>query len=56
MLKIFEQREPETKKPFRIIETVETIDGPRDRITDFCFETIWQARFFLCVQDKDYKK
>lgn len=47
MFKVFEQRVPPTRKPFRIIETTKTIDGPRDRITDATFTTIGEAEDFI---------
>lgn len=47
MLKIFEQRDPPMSKPFRIIETTKTIDGPRDRITDKQFTTFAEAAKYV---------
>lgn len=52
-MKIFEQRVPPIAKPFRIIETTRTIDGPRDRITDKTFTTIGEAEAF--VRDAEAK-
>lgn len=49
-MKIFEQRVPPIAKPFRIIETTATIDGPRDRITDKTFTTIGEAEAFVAAQ------
>lgn len=46
-MKIFEQRVPPTRKPFRIIETTRTIDGPRDRIADATFTTMAEAEQFI---------
>lgn len=46
-MKIFEQRVPPTRKPFRIIETINTIDGPRDRITDKSFTYMAEAEDFV---------
>lgn len=43
MFKIFEQRQPPERKPFRIIETTPTCDGPRDRITNQSFTTMGEA-------------
>jgi predicted RNase H-related nuclease YkuK (DUF458 family) len=34
-------------KPFRIIEKVATINGPRDRITKETFATLEEARAFV---------
>lgn len=50
MLKIFEQREPRDRKPFRIIETTPTLDGPRDRITNMTFTTMGEAEDFVREQ------
>lgn len=50
MFKVFEQRQPPTRKPFRIIETTRTIDGPRDRITDATFTTMAEAEAFIASQ------
>lgn len=50
MFKIFEQREPRDRKPFRIIETTKTLDGPRDRITNFTFTTMGEAEDFVRAQ------
>lgn len=47
MLKIYEQREPRDRKPFRIIETTPTLDGPRDRITNATFTTMGEAEDFV---------
>lgn len=46
-MKIFEQRVPPIARPFRIIETTPTVDGPRDRITDKTFTTIGEAEAFI---------
>ncbi len=46
-MKVFEQRIPPTQRPFRIIETTATLDGPRDRITDKTFTTIGEAEAFI---------
>jgi len=35
---------PSTRKPFRIIETQVTIDGPRSRICDGSYETVFDAQ------------
>lgn len=43
-------------KPFRIIETVNTLDGPRDRITEFCFSTLEEASFFMGIQHKEQNR
>lgn len=43
MFKIYEQREPRDRKPFRIIETTPTCDGPRDRITNQTFTSMAEA-------------
>jgi hypothetical protein len=34
-------------KPFRIIEKVQTIDGPRDRIAGQSFTTLEEARAYI---------
>jgi hypothetical protein len=34
-------------KPFRIIEKVQTIDGPRDRITSQSFATLAEAQMYI---------
>jgi hypothetical protein len=34
-------------KPFRIIEKVSTLDGPRDRITNESFATLDEAKAFV---------
>lgn len=46
-MKIFEQRFPHDRKPFRIIETTPTMDGPRDRITNATFTTLGEAEDFV---------
>ena len=46
-MKIFEQRFPHDRKPFRIIETTPTLDGPRDRITNATFTSMAEAEDFV---------
>lgn len=42
---IYKIVEPNTvANPFRIVETVNTIDGPRSRLTDHVFATLADAR------------
>ena len=45
--KIMEQREPRDRKPFRIIETTPTVDGPRDRITNQSFSSMAEAEDYI---------
>jgi hypothetical protein len=45
--KIMEQREPRDRKPFRIIETTPTVDGPRDRITNQTFTSMAEAEDYV---------
>ena len=46
---ICEQIEPKTTLPFRIVEINMTCDGPRSRLTNFCFATLVAARAELQV-------
>lgn len=43
IFQVFKQEYPTSAKPYRIIETVITTDGPRSRICDGCWETFVEA-------------
>lgn len=47
MFTIFEQRQPPTRKPFRLVETRPSVDGPRSRLTDKTFTTFGEAEAFV---------
>lgn len=40
---VYKQVYPTASKPFRIIEIVLTVDGPRSRICDGCWENFVEA-------------
>ena len=46
---IYEQIEPKTPMPFRLVEINMTCDGPRSRLTNFCFATLVAARAELTI-------
>lgn len=46
---IYEQIEPKTAMPFRLAEINMTCDGPRTRLTNFCFATLVAARAELTI-------
>ena len=52
-LRIVEEVDPIYKSNrFRIIEKINTIDGPRDRITDHSFPTIEAAQAAIDIDKK----
>ena len=50
-LLIFEQREPPTRKPFRLVELYTSVDGPRWRITDKTFAFADEARQWVAAHE-----
>lgn len=48
-LLIFEQREPPTRRPFRLVEVTYTVDGPRSRVAEKSFTTCAEARAFVAT-------
>lgn len=42
-LTIWQDMTPRARKPFRIVETIPTLDGYRTRMSSLCFETQGEA-------------
>ena len=42
-LTIWQDMTPCARKPFRIVETIPTLDGYRTRMSSLCFETLAEA-------------
>lgn len=46
-LAIVQQIEPPTTSPFRLVETFETVDGVRTRMTHRTYPTLEEAQFMV---------
>jgi hypothetical protein len=51
LLQLYKQISPETRIPFRIIETYETVDGLRSRVVDGGWKTEEEAREALKLKE-----
>jgi hypothetical protein len=44
-LHIIQQVHPQTARPWRLLETIDTVDGPRTRVCDGCFTSREEAEW-----------
>lgn len=49
-IELFKQIEPQSDRPFRLLETIITSDGPRSRVCDGTWKFEAEARFELATR------